>query len=75
MEIRDIHGNIVARKVGNRILDKYGNWVYEIVGDRINKRLSGYCGTILNYRHRAMGNQAKEALKTTNTQYGSLKRD
>ena len=32
---RDTRGNIVAKKIGNRILDVYGNWLYEIRGDRV----------------------------------------
>ena len=32
---RDTSGNIVARRIGDRIWDNYGNWLYEIRGDRI----------------------------------------
>ena len=32
---RDTNGNIVARRIGDRIWDNYGNWLYEIRGDRI----------------------------------------
>ena len=32
---RDTAGNIVARKIGNRIWDNSGNWLYEIRGNRI----------------------------------------
>jgi len=34
-EFRDVHGNRIARRVGDRIWGNYGNWVYEIRGDRI----------------------------------------
>ena len=32
---RDTAGNIVARKIGDRIWDNSGNWLYEIRGNRI----------------------------------------
>ena len=32
-EYRDVCGNRIAKKLGDRILDNYGNWVYEIRGD------------------------------------------
>ena len=32
---RDTTGNIVAKKIGDRIWDNFGNWLYEIRGDRI----------------------------------------
>lgn len=32
---RDTSGNIVARRIDNRIWDNSGNWIYEIRGDRI----------------------------------------
>jgi len=35
MPIRDVYGNRISRKVGNRIVDNSGDWVYEIRADRI----------------------------------------
>jgi len=32
---RDTAGNIVAKRIGDRIWDNSGNWLYEIRGDRI----------------------------------------
>ena len=32
---RDTDGNIVAKRIGNRVWDNSGNWLYEIRGDRI----------------------------------------
>ena len=33
--IRDVYGNIIVKRYGNRFLDNSGNWIYEIRGDRI----------------------------------------
>jgi hypothetical protein len=42
---RDIHGKVINKKVGNRILDNTGSWVYEIRGDRINDTAGNWLGT------------------------------
>jgi len=31
----DAYGNVVIRRLGNKLVDIYGNWVYEIRDDRI----------------------------------------
>jgi len=45
MEIRTTSDNIAVRKVGDRLLDTYGNWVCEIRGDRIYDTYESWLGS------------------------------
>ena len=42
---RDISGNIVTRRVGDRLLDNSGNWLFEIRGDRIYDTAGNWLGS------------------------------
>ena len=42
---RDTSGNIVARRVGDRLLDNSGNWLFEIRGDRIYDSSGNWLGS------------------------------
>jgi len=45
MEFRDTYGNIISRKVGDRIIETYGSWKFEIRGDRLYDTFGNWLGS------------------------------
>ena len=45
MSWRDTSGNIVTRRVGDRLLDNSGNWLFEIQGDRVYDTAENWLGS------------------------------